>query len=320
MLSLPDAPDGGKAKGGRTKTKNTAANRDAFGHAPECPQQGKYPKPMAIGTSKPVETLRLLLPVPSQATELSVETLGITLGYSLLMGMRKLYMLDGPEIQFVLEGPWKVTLDSAECHLASLTFIDTSLGGTGYLHRVGDELNLAASRAIEHLDHADCDTACYRCLKAYDNQRYHDKLRWPLAMPYIEALAASKTSSRPLETGDIEDPRPWLEAYAAGVGSPLELTFLRLFEKHGFTPEKQVPVAPESGQASISVADFAVPERRLAIYIDGAAFHTGQNLRRDRYIRERLRNGNPPWTVIELRATDLARGPRLVEELRTVGN
>jgi hypothetical protein len=134
-------------------------------------------------------------------------------------------------------------------------------------------------------------------------------------MPALEQLAAAAPQSRPQQTGDIDDPRPWLEAYAAGVGSPLELRFLRLFEQHGFHPQKQVPVAPNDGQAPISVADFAVPERRLAIYIDGAAFHIGPNLRRDRYIRERLRNGNPPWRVEELRAADLHQGVNLVQRL-----
>lgn len=99
----------------------------------------------------------------------------------------------------------------------------------------------------------------------------------------------------------------WFEAYAAGVGSPLELRFLRAFEKHGFNPQKQVPVSPNDGEAPISIADFAVPEKRLAIYIDGAAFHVGERLRRDRWIREKLRNGSPPWTVVELRAKDLSR-------------
>ena len=123
-------------------------------------------------------------------------------------------------------------------------------------------------------------------------------------MPSLEELAGIVPQHRPRETGDIDDPRPWLEAYAAGVGSPLELEFLRLFEKHGFHPQKQVPVAPNPGEPPISIADFAVPERRLAIYIDGAAFHMGQNLRRDRFIRDRLRHGNPPWRVEELRAPD----------------
>lgn len=172
-----------------------------------------------------------------------------------------------------------------------------------------------AARAIEHLDHPDCETACYRCLKSYYNQRYHDQLAWPQVVPALSELAGTPPHPRPRETGDIDDPRPWLEAYAAGVGSPLELAFLRLFERHGSHPQKQVPVAPGDGPP-ISIADFAVPERRLAIYIDGAAFHLGQRLRRDRFIRERLRNGSPPWRVEELRARDLGQGETLVARLR----
>ena len=60
-------------------------------------------------------------------------------------------------------------------------------------------------------------------------------------MPALEELAGPRRAPA-RETGDIDDPRPWLEAYAAGVGSPLELAFLRLFETHGFHPQKQVPV------------------------------------------------------------------------------
>jgi len=115
--------------------------------------------------------------------------------------------------------------------------------------------------------------------------------------------------------GDIEDPAPWLEAYALGLGSPLELKFWRLFEKHGFTPQKQVPVAPAEGMKPISVADFAVPEKRLAIYVDGASVHIGSVLRRDRFIRNRLRNGNPPWKVVELRAPDLSLGKGLIDKI-----
>lgn len=55
--------------------------------------------------------------------------------------------------------------------------------------------------------------------------------------------------------------------------------------------------------------------RQLAIHIDGAAFHVGQRLRQDRFIRDRLRNGNPPWRVEELKATDLGQGEALVRTL-----
>ena len=137
-------------------------------------------------------------------------------------------------------------------------------------------------------------------------------------MDALEELAQIVPKSRPLETGDVEDPGPWLEAYEAGVGSPLELKFLRLFEQHGFSPQKQVPVGPSDSESPISVADFAVRERHLAIYIDGAAFHTGERYRRDRFIRRRLKEATPPWTVEELRATDLGQGAQLVERLREV--
>ena len=197
----------------------------------------------------------------------------------------------------------------------SLTFVDPSVGGSGYLARVARDFHLIAQRALQHLDHPNCETACYRCLKSYQNQRYHEKLRWPAILGDLEQLATIEPQPVPLERGDTQDPRPWLDAFAAGVGSPLELRFLRLFQEHGFNPERQVPVAPAEGAPPISIADFAVPARHLAIYVDGAAFHIGARLRRDRIIRNRLREGPLQWHVVELRAADLGRGADLVREL-----
>jgi len=90
-------------------------------------------------------------------------------------------MLDGPEIEF--EGLWRSGRDEPRTGMVSLSFIDGSLGGTGYFSRVAAELHLVARRALEHLDHPGCGTACYRCLKSYRNQRFHQHLRWPLAAP-----------------------------------------------------------------------------------------------------------------------------------------
>ena len=135
-------------------------------------------------------------------------------------------------------------------------------------------------------------------------------------VPSQVALAAERPSARAPETGDVDDPKPWLEAYEEGVGSPLELRFLRLFEQHGLEVEKQVPVAPSDELPHISVADFAIPQKRVAIYVDGAGFHSGSNLRRDIFIRNQLRTGSQPWRVVELRAADLADGDSVVEKIR----
>ncbi|MEW5724739.1 MAG: hypothetical protein AB1896_16625, partial [Thermodesulfobacteriota bacterium] len=82
------------------------------------------------------------------------------------------------------------------------------------------------------------------------------------------------------------------------VGSPLELQFLQLFERNGLQVERQYPIVLAPGQNPITVADFALPDRRIAIYIDGAAFHAGVNLRRDRNIRDHLRQAEPAWRVV----------------------
>ena len=73
-----------------------------------------------------------------------------------------------------------------------------------------------------------------------------------------------------------------------------------------------------AGQVPIFIADFGIAESRLAIYIDGAAFHVGNNLRRDKFIRTRLQEANPPWQVIELTAKDLSSGKEVIENIRKI--
>lgn len=76
----------------------------------------------------------------------------------------------------------------------------------------------------------------------------------------------------------------------------------------------QVEITPADGKTPITFADFAIRDRRIAIYVDSAAFHRGQRLRRDRFIRARLAESG--WKVVELRAKDLAKGEQVVEAIR----
>ena len=134
-------------------------------------------------------------------------------------------------------------------------------------------------------------------------------------MPDLETLSMAAPEALPLQHGDCDDPSPWLEAYDAGVGSPLELKFLRLFEKHGIEVEKQVPVSPDPGDRPISQADFMVRDKNILIYIDGAAFHTGSRLRRDRAIRQALTGGKCHWHVVEFSAKSLANEAHVVQAI-----
>ncbi|MFY3744885.1 Zn-binding domain-containing protein [Anaeromyxobacter sp. Red801] len=234
----------------------------------------------------------------------------VSLGYALRTGLKHLYMLDGPEIEFEYEPAWEERDATSTRKVGVLTFVDAAVGGSGFLDRAAAELHPVAQKAIDHLDHENCETACYRWLKSYPNQRYHAFLNWPRIIGDLHESAAPEP--RPAEKADDGAPGPWLEAYAAGVGSPLELRFLRLFEAKEIAVEKQVGVPPE---APLSTADFAQVDRKVAIYVNGAAFHVGDRLRRDRAIRSRLRELG--WRVVEYGVRDLTASGPVLDVLRS---
>jgi len=308
--------DKGKGKGKGRRKARKAKGADIYGHAPTCELKGQKPVPLAITTMTPATTLRIEVVVPKELDEQAYEQWGWSLGYALRTGARWLYMLDGAEIEFLLEPIWEAEHRGKRLRKGALTFIDAAVGGSGFLERAAAEFHLVAARAIDHLVHPNCESACYRCLKTYTNQRHHEFLSWPRILPDLEQLTTARPDPLPHKRGDADDPTPWLQAYDAGVGSPLELKFLKLFEKYGLEVEKQVPVAVAPGEKVISQADFQVSGTNVLIYVDGAAFHHGKNLRRDRIIRQRLRDADQGWQIVELRAKDLKRGKAVADEIR----
>jgi len=310
-LTLPENEDPGK---GRKKARKVTTERDPYGHFPNCSRAGERPHPIAITTSVKASTLRLVVPLPLDLDDAEYQRWGQSLGYALRIGIRHLYMLDGGEIEFELEPCWEVSDETGRHKVGALTFIDPAVGGSGFLDRAAAELNLVAARALDHLEHKECESACYRCLKNYQNQRVHEHLSWPRIMQDLEVLRARPPERLPVRPRDESNPSPWLAAYAAGVGSPLELRFLKLFGKHGLAVEKQTAISIRPGDAPITTADFTLPNAKVAIYIDGVAFHQGERLRRDRKLRAALRDAG--WRVFEWTASDLGKGAALVAEVR----
>jgi hypothetical protein len=167
LLDQPPAVEA--ARGGRRNAQSGAAQATG-GHSKNCPLRGNVPVAVAITTSGKAEVLRLLLPVRASTRADQVDSWGLTLGYALLNGIQHQFMLGTGELDFELEGRWDTGETSSRYGLVSLAFIDPSLGGSGYLERVAENFDHVAARAIDHLDHTDCETACYRCLKSYYNQ------------------------------------------------------------------------------------------------------------------------------------------------------
>jgi ATP-dependent helicase YprA (DUF1998 family) len=63
-------------------------------------------------------------------------------------------------------------------------------GGTGYLRKFYDHLPHIAERALQYLQNDPCTLACYSCLKAFWNQRWHGLLDKRLVFGELKELAS----------------------------------------------------------------------------------------------------------------------------------
>ena len=318
-LTNPPPKKRGKGKGRKAPAKST--RQDPYGHAQTCSRRGEEVSGLALYAEAKVETLRLLFPWfgdPANPDDRAgLDRWGLTLGYALLAGAERHFALSDRDLTMLWEGVRQQEFEGLKYWQGVITFIDPNIGGSGYLEKMAQEIERVAVAALHHLDHDDCETACYRCLKTYVNQRYHHLLNWPLVIGTLTGLSQAPVKRLSLSKADIADPRPWLEAAKAGVGSPLEHRWLQILADAGLEPVKQHPISDKSERV-FTIADFAFPERRVAIYVDGLAYHLGDRQRRDKAIEEGLRQQDPPWRTIRLTAKDLARQKEVVAQLRAM--
>lgn len=296
-------PEEKKKKG--TKAPARATRDDPFNHSQNCPLRGQSGQLGAIYAEAKVETLRLIFPwAGNEDEQTDLAVWGITLGEALLVGAQRNFALSPDDLGVLWEGVHTVQVGERKIQQGVITFIDSKLGGSGYLRKLVAELSGVAQQALKHLDHDNCETACYRCLKNYQNQRLHDRLKWPVVISTLEGLKEENPQELPLSAADYSDPTPWKEAFAAGCASPLEHRFLKMMEEAELSPLIQYPIADDAGKV-FTVADFALHDKRLVIYVDGLAYHKGERLRRDKAITDKLVRLQNPWAVVRVTSRNM---------------
>ena len=320
LAQVEEPPAESRRRGGRVPARvSQSQGADPYEHGPSCPRRGQPVTPVALFSQKKVDTLRLLFPWPGRDEDHeSLAAWAWTLGYALLAGAERLFALSTRDFEVVFEGTRPFQSGTGPTPLqAILTFVDPNLGGSGYLERFARRLPEVAVAALQHLDHEDCETACYRCLKSYDNQRHHARLSWPLVTSTLEGLREDPPVAVATSAQDLNDPRPWREAFEAGVGSPLEFRCWTHMQAAGLNPVKQFPITDPDTRRLLTIADFAFPEECVSIYVDGASIHVGNVLRRDRRIEQRLHGMEPSWTVIRLGRSQIDHHPgEMIERIR----
>jgi hypothetical protein len=239
-----------------------------------------------------------------------------SIGTALLEGARRHFELDDDDLDVIVQ-----TARSADGRSRALEilFVDKILGGSGIIDAMVREFQQVARAAVRHLEGHDCPASCYRCLRSYRNQRVHGILNWRLAMPYLQAAAASEleplVSTAPPSRGEGPE---WDEARREGCESPLELRLLKAMRSAGLPePVKQHEVYDSRGRL-LTRADFAyVTPKRILIYADGLEFHSAirQRIHDTRQSNQLQTEG---WQVLRFLGPHVHRNPAdCTTQLRT---
>ncbi|GAA1966291.1 DEAD/DEAH box helicase [Catenulispora subtropica] len=184
-------------------------------------------------------------------------------------------------------------------------------GGAGYLRQLGERFGEVAAALVPVLDDCDCEKSCYACLRSYGNQLETDLLNRHVAADFLRTFIGAS---------DVEGAR--VPAFADGfIGlprSPIERRLaIALIDAHAPRGHAQYPWGDRGSQDGnphpITIADFAWPDRKVAVFCDGWAHHSSPEQQAgDKRKRDAMRADG--WTVLAFWGGEIVRDPRKCAE------
>ncbi|MGQ0654730.1 MAG: DEAD/DEAH box helicase [Betaproteobacteria bacterium] len=237
-----------------------------------------------------------------------------TLGKALVVGAQEILEVEQDEIAYFSHpdgaGGWM------------LVFYETAPGGAGYLEQLASGLARWAAAAKERLFNHECERACYRCLKSARNQFDHALLNKELVRSMLFQLSEAQPVGKP-RTGRAGEGREissqWLDQAAAAPepqptsGTVIETRLLEAIVAGGRLPQptSQHQIMSESGTV-LTIPDFAYPEKKIAVYCDGFAYHGNvETLGKDARKRNELQAKG--WSVLTFWGQQILRNPTACE-------
>jgi ATP-dependent helicase YprA (DUF1998 family)/very-short-patch-repair endonuclease len=226
----------------------------------------------------------LVLPVPAGLAPADPEIARAycrTLGKSLVVGAQEMLEIEADEVAYFAHpdgaGGW------------TLTFYETAPGGAGYLEQLARDLGRWTRAAHERLFGHDCEHACYRCLKSARNQFDHALLDKELVRDTLFHFGRAEPTEPPRKARAGEGRElsiAWLNSIAAdptGQRAKGDTAIERRL-REAITDGKRLPepvaqfeIRTDSG-GLLTIPDFAYPDRKIAIYCDGFAYHGNKEI------------------------------------------
>lgn len=272
-------------------------------------------RPFVLGYAFSADVL--VLPIPAGLVlgdEKMANAFCRTLGKALVVGAQEALEIEADEIAYFTHknghGGWTVVL------------YETAPGGAGYLEQLGKDLPRWALAAHQRLFGHECERACYKCLKSSRNQFDHANMDKELVRNVLFHFQRAEPldAPHPGHAGDGERiAQRWLEGLAdpkmvPTADTPIERQLQAAIAERGRlpAPQAQVEIRDDAGQL-LTVPDFAYPERRIAIYCDGFAYHGNVDaLSHDARKRNALQAKG--WSVLVFWGRQIQRDPVACEE------
>ena len=301
-------PDCGKHRPAHMATRESERWDDD--HAKRC---NGHPRSYVLGYDFSADALVLpvsRLLIPNEETEAFCRTLGT----ALVGGAAELLELEPDEIAYFYHPEPKAG--------AKVTFYETVPGGAGYLATLATQLPKWAKVSVDRLFAHECSGACYGCLKSYRNQPFHHLLDKNLVRDALFQFSTHELLKTPFEAPANEGinlSNKWIEENVAAAKTQptkdtvIERKLLDAIAKGGRLPKPLKQREFRSGEALITIADFAYETEKIAIYCDGFAFHgTVETLAADAHKRNYLQSQG--WMVLTFWGKTILLHPELCEE------
>ncbi|HOO33985.1 MAG TPA: DEAD/DEAH box helicase [Thermotogota bacterium] len=171
-------------------------------------------------------------------------------------------------------------------------------GGSGFVEHIFTHFNRIREVALDHLNSCDCGSesgntrkACYRCLLSFWNQYHHGILD--------REMAAELLSEFNQNTDFLEIPQNVsAEERDKETDSTFEDTFYKVLRKMNVP----LPVKQYKMNSPNTIVDFAWSDKKVAVYIDGQFYHSGDRKKTDKRIRMALKSYG--WKVVVVKDED----------------
>ncbi|HEX6467881.1 MAG TPA: helicase-related protein, partial [Streptosporangiaceae bacterium] len=177
-------------------------------------------------------------------------------------------------------------------------------GGAGYLRQLAERFGEVAAALVPVLDNCSCERSCYACLRSYGNQLEGDLLDRHVAADFLRRFvdAPDVTGRRVPTYSDAFVGRP-----RSAIERRLAIALMILGAPRGHAQYPWGDRGSTDGTPRpVTVADFAWPEQKVAVFCDGWKHHnTPERQESDKAKRDAMKEEG--WTVLSFWGGEIVR-------------